>query len=414
MSWLPAVRVAGSRWWLPLSHAASDLIASAMVGEDVKSKELADQMRRDPALAIFAVSVYPRSASPVPLESVAAHFLANVVNHFAPGDAFLGVPGNRERFAITWSELRDAFLRIPVSQWACHAAQWLGVTGEHFPMEIVDRWPSLADEAVPMIVPEGEGNVYAPSRLDLAVLARRLRRERMMSQSFNASLNAAKLASLKQFAYGLSHEINNPLANISVRAGGLLRDEPDANRQISLQRIVDQAMRAHEMVADLMFYAHPPEPHRQEVELTGILIAVVQQTRSSIADRGIELIVLNADSPLLITADRPMILEAVRALVRNAIEAIGIDGRVELSYGAKSIGGKKMAIIQIADSGPGLSEEARKHAFDPYFSGRESGRGLGVGLCRVQRIATLHGGSVSLQSGIVGCTARLWIATTGN
>jgi len=414
MSWLPAVRVAGSRWWLPLSHAASDLIASAIVGEDVTSNELADQMRRDPALAIFAVSAHTHSACPVPIDIVAKHFLSNVPNYFSTGDAFLGVPENRDRFISTWNELRDVFLRMPVSQWIRHADQWLRVTGKNLPPGILDRWPSFADDSVPIIVPEGAGNVYAPSRLDLSLLARRLRRERTLSQSFNASLNSAKLASLKQFAYGLSHEINNPLANISVRAGGLMRNEPDANRQTSLQRIVDQAMRAHEMVADLMFYAHPPDPHRQEVELAGILLAVVQQTKPSIADRGIELVVLHVDPTLVVNVDGPMILEAVRALVRNAIEAIGIDGRVELSYGAKSIGGKKMAIIQIADSGPGLSEEARKHAFDPYFSGRESGRGLGVGLCRVQRIATLHGGSVSLQSGIVGCTARLWIATTGN
>jgi hypothetical protein len=104
-----------------------------------------------------------------------------------------------------------------------------------------------------------------------------------------------------------------------------------------------------------------------------------------------------------------MMLEAIRSLVRNAVEAIGCDGVIELVCLSHVNHGKAGVVFEVRDSGPGLSEEARIHAFDPYFSGREAGRGLGVGLCRVDRIATLHGGTISLISGPAGCTARLWI-----
>ena len=58
---------------------------------------------------------------------------------------------------------------------------------------------------------------------------------------------------------------------------------------------------------------------------------------------------------------------------------------------------------------PGLTEHARKHAFDPYFSGREAGRGLGLGLCRAYRIAKLHNGDVRLAGGPTGCVVTMEI-----
>jgi len=225
--------------------------------------------------------------------------------------------------------------------------------------------------------------------------------------TFDHELQKAKRAAVKQFAYGLSHEINNPLANISTRAQTLIRSEPDSGRQQSLQRIVDQAMRAHEMTADLMFYAHPPTPSKSRFDLRDVIVTVIQQCEELTAGRAIELIVAPSESPVIVHADRAMVTEAVRSLLRNAIEAIGCDGRVILA--CEFDASTKSAIVSVCDSGPGLSTAAAQHAFDPYFSGREAGRGLGVGLCRVETIAKIHDGDVQLSSGTVGCTARVWI-----
>ncbi|MGV3486595.1 MAG: sensor histidine kinase, partial [Planctomycetaceae bacterium] len=273
------------------------------------------------------------------------------------------------------------------------------------------NWPRIIDAPAGTEPPPRDvcSSHFAETKLDLPQMARKLRRARRLSATFRDAVSEAKQGALKQFAYGLSHEINNPLANISVRAQGLMREEENADRKVSLQRIVDQAMRAHEMVADLMFFSHPPAPHLVGVELTAVLRQVAHQIGNSVADRGIEVRICPPAAPISLQADRAMIAEAVRALIRNAVEAIGCDGRIDVQCSLQGDKTPAVASIVVRDSGPGLSEAAQQHAFDPYFSGREAGRGLGVGLCRVKRIAELHGGGVSLSSGPAGCIARVWI-----
>src|SRR5216110_4006107 len=87
------------------------------------------------------------------------------------------------------------------------------------------------------------------------------------TSDFASTVEAAKLQALYNFAYGLSHEINNPLANIATRAQTLLVDEKDADRRRKLATIVQQAFKAHEMIADLMLFARPPTMRPQAVDL---------------------------------------------------------------------------------------------------------------------------------------------------
>ena len=105
-----------------------------------------------------------------------------------------------------------------------------------------------------------------------------------------------------------------------------------------------------------------------------------------------------------------MIGEAIRALVRNAIEAIGCEGTIVTSI----VDSDTCWQINVADSGPGISEEARRHAFDPYYSGREAGRGLGFGLSKAWRIIDQHHGEICVESRLGrGATFRLRLPSDG-
>jgi signal transduction histidine kinase len=425
MSWLPAIVFAGSRWWLPLSRPAADLLATILLEESTRQatastkatactstrvSELAALMQQDPPLTIFTAFKLAESlqGESVSIERLAEASIDHWSHWLSTGDGFLGVPSDRDVYAARWQELHDTFIRRPYSSWSANADQWLVLTGPLVADAFRQYLPRLADGNHAMIVGESDEHRYSASTLDLSLLARRLRVAGRLESAFEDAIRESKRTALKQFAYGLSHEINNPLANISARAQGLMRGEANPERINSLQRIIDQSMRAHEMVADLMFYAHPPKPNLGDAEAKPILQAIISQTLPSITGRGIELRLID-QSPPSFQADRAMILEAIRSLVRNSVEAIGCDGVIELLCSAGEKDGQKGVVFEVRDSGPGLSEEARVHAFDPYFSGREAGRGLGVGLCRVERIANLHRGAISLISGPAGCTARLWI-----
>jgi signal transduction histidine kinase len=215
-----------------------------------------------------------------------------------------------------------------------------------------------------------------------------------LATEFEQRLEREKLAALVEFAYGAGHEINNPLANIAARAQTLLEDEPDPERRRKLAAIRRQAMRAHEMIADLMLFARPPKLEIAPADLQKIVRQVVDEHQGFAGERSVQLACEVSDEPLAIEADATQLAVAIAAVVVNAIEAVGRDGHVTVVSREWIEGEARSAEVIIRDDGPGISETVRRHLFDPFFSGREAGRGLGFGLSKCWRIVTDHGGSV--------------------
>src|SRR5262245_43939179 len=107
---------------------------------------------------------------------------------------------------------------------------------------------------------------------------------------FDERLEHEKLEALKELAYGASHEINNPLANIAARAQTLLADEADPERRRMLQAIYRQAMRAHEMISDLMLFARPPKLQLAKLNLSQLVQRIVDEQRGLAAGLEIQLV----------------------------------------------------------------------------------------------------------------------------
>jgi len=238
---------------------------------------------------------------------------------------------------------------------------------------------------------------------------------------FTAAVERAKLQALYHFAYGLSHEINNPLANIATRAQALLVEERDPDRKRKLATIVQQAFRAHEMIADLMLFARPPALKREQVDLAQIADTIMAEMQERAREQGTKLTRTGSAGPLLASVDPTQIGVALKALVQNALEAVKTGGAVEvglaisgdfrfqisdfrLDAGHDSVPAPnlKSEILNlklfVSDTGPGIPPETRAHIFDPFFCGREAGRGLGLGLSKAWRIAELHGGTIEVAS----------------
>jgi signal transduction histidine kinase len=213
-----------------------------------------------------------------------------------------------------------------------------------------------------------------------------------MRDDFSTELERAKLEAMKELAYGASHEINNPVANIAARAQTLLREEKSPERRRALEAIHQQAMRAHEMISDLMLFARPPKLLIEPVELGQLARSVADRFELEYQRRNIRLTLHIPKTASTIQGDAQQLAVALGELVRNSAEAIGQDGVVELTLAPIDSAG--FAAIEISDTGPGISADVRQHLFDPFYSGREAGRGLGFGLSKCWRIITDHGGSI--------------------
>ncbi len=234
-------------------------------------------------------------------------------------------------------------------------------------------------------------------------------RQQTLEISFNTELKRQKTEAIYQFAYGLSHELNNPLANIATRAGLLVSDERHPQRQQMLEMIVANAMRGCEMLGDLMLVARPPELQFASMRINELILAIVARATPWAISFQVDL-QHQIDSTQSIQADAAAFTEAVWALVRNAIESMPDGGvvSIDVSDTIEQADAPRTICVEVADQGHGLSTAALEHCFDPYYSGREAGRGLGLGLAKALRIVQLHGGDLTLSNlPTGGCLARI-------
>ena len=216
-------------------------------------------------------------------------------------------------------------------------------------------------------------------------------------------LREEKLLAMKQLAYGASHEINNPLANIATRAQTLLAVETHPHRRQKLAVIYEQAMRAHEMISDLMLFGHPGKPQFDSICVQDLVGQVLREFGSVFKERKIRSHVVRYPGLPKIEADSNLVAEAVKAVLRNAMESVTATESLTSNASATRPSiqvrmwpeSESMVVLGISDNGPGISADAKKHLFDPFYSGREAGRGLGFGLSKAWTIVRrLHGGDV--------------------
>jgi signal transduction histidine kinase len=236
---------------------------------------------------------------------------------------------------------------------------------------------------------------------------------RLNEKNYQCRLRDEKLESLKQLAYGASHEINNPLANIATRAQTLLVDETDFERRHKLGVIYEQAMRSHEMISDLMLFGNPPPLQRESIDLLQFLRDLNARVRHQlpagshyprngqpgrngslpeIENKRVEFSLRIGPGLPKLDCDPTQLAVALNAIIRNAIESIQSSTGHAIALRA-SVAGEQVQ-FEITDDGNGVPESIRAHIFDPFFSGREAGRGLGFGLSKAWRIVTLHGGDL--------------------
>ena len=219
-----------------------------------------------------------------------------------------------------------------------------------------------------------------------------------LASDFEARIATARLDSIRELAYGAGHEINNPLANIAARAQALLPDEADPERRRRLATIVDQAFRARDMIGGLMIFARPPRPQPTTTAVTRLVNNVIDSLAPVAEQHGVRLVFSGPATPLAVLVDGSQIEESLRAVLLNGIEAIAGGGTVAVEVASEESAEGATCLLTVTDNGTGMSRETAERIFDPFFSGREAGRGIGLGMSKALRLIDANGGRIAVAS----------------
>lgn len=207
----------------------------------------------------------------------------------------------------------------------------------------------------------------------------------------------AKLEALAEFAAGAGHEINNPVATIVGRAELLLKGETNPERRQALLTIGAQSLRIRDMIGDLMLFARPPKPELQSLNLVEVADGVLRKLDETLRAKSLS-VVRQVQSVVPIVADPVQLRIVISNLLLNSVNASAVGGSISVSCSSLEADSRRSAVFTVKDRGVGLSAVERKHLFDPFFSGRQAGRGLGFGLCKCWRIVEQHGGQIDCDS----------------
>jgi two-component system, NtrC family, sensor kinase len=207
---------------------------------------------------------------------------------------------------------------------------------------------------------------------------------------FDEKLHEAKLSSLAEFAAGASHEINNPLAVITTNVQLLLSHEDDEERVDRFEAVLRQTKRIHDLLNGTRQFARPPQAIPALLSVSSWVNAVAKDCEPEATARNVSLDLPRTAQAGRLWADAGQVRAIVNHLVKNAINAAGDEGWVRVSI--ETLG--TVSRIIVSDSGEAPSHRTTQHLFDPFFSGREAGRGRGLGLPIAWQLARQNGGTL--------------------
>jgi signal transduction histidine kinase len=230
--------------------------------------------------------------------------------------------------------------------------------------------------------------------------------DRQVQERTNQVVRSEQLASVGFLAAGVSHEINNPLASIALCSESLesrlqeLLDGagPDCAEDVEvarnyLQMIQREAFRCKQITEKLLDFARRGDSQRHAADLRELAADVIEMVQhlGQFQEKGIE---LAPGPPVIAPVNAQEIKQVILNLITNGLESLDCKGRVRVSIESRD---NSVRII-VEDNGCGMTEEVRKHLFEPFFTRRRSGQGTGLGLSISHRIIEEHRGHIEATS----------------
>ncbi|HUV31380.1 MAG TPA: ATP-binding protein [Acidobacteriota bacterium] len=202
-----------------------------------------------------------------------------------------------------------------------------------------------------------------------------------------------QLSIIGRMAAGVAHEIKNPLASIKGAVEILTGESASRQDKEEFGRIIGSEVRRIDgTISEFLAFGRPKQARLERTDLTETLKTTIRQFENQAASAGVRLRSDVADG-IVVTADREKIHQVVLNLLLNALEASGQGSNIEIGLVRE---GAKSARLSVTDFGRGISEEDQGRIFEPFYTTKSSGSGLGLAVAR--SIVESHNGSISVTS----------------
>lgn len=266
-----------------------------------------------------------------------------------------------------------------------------------------ERFDALIFEA-PLIDAEGRDNGWMGSVLDITEQKRARELARQQEERLQAT---SRLVTMGEMASTLAHELNQPLAAIASYNSGCINRldasevDPAELREIH-EKIGRQARRAGEIIRRVHDFVRRSEPKRETVNLNAIIVEAVGLIEADARKRRMRITTELLPNPPMVTADPVMIEQILVNLTRNGMDAMRSTPAAlrEVRIRTRSTGNTME--VQVCDCGAGIDAESAARLFQPFFTTKEEGMGMGLNICR--SIAELHHGRLTFEPNPSGGT----------
>lgn len=207
--------------------------------------------------------------------------------------------------------------------------------------------------------------------------------------------HAERLAVVGRFAAGVAHEINNPIGNIIGIAKLMQKNISDEEIKADIDIIIKDAHRCGRIVKDLLAYSRQSPPKKEQVSLQEIIDDAVKAVSHNLDSRKIEFVKEFHSALQDIFVDPLQISQVLSNILLNAVQSIESSGTIRIKT---SIISDNMAEISISDTGVGIDDKIKDKIFYPFFTTKAVGEGTGLGLAISYGIVQNHGGELLAES----------------
>jgi len=210
--------------------------------------------------------------------------------------------------------------------------------------------------------------------------------------------HAEKLALVGKLAAGMAHSIRNPFTSVKMRLFSLSRSLKLAETQKEDFDVISEEIRHIDtIVQNFLEFSRPPKLSMQSISPSVVVDLAIQLLQHRLKSYDVSVKIERAHPLPEIDADPEQLKEVFVNLVVNACEAMESGGAIVIQEEiSRSPSGGDMALIRVSDNGPGIDESIREKVFQPFFTTKEEGTGLGMSI--VARIVEEHGGEIDIES----------------